>query len=92
MVNFLHKPSVLPILLTLPFLTTSRELLKLSGTGTSRGETPSIQTAHTLATTLATTSCSGETIKVNYYLPLMIQMVKGTCPNGYIIKKFRYKV
>jgi hypothetical protein len=25
-------------------------------------------------------------------LPLMIQMVKGTCPNGYIIKKFRYKV
>ena len=87
-VKFLHASSVLPIVMTLlPLVTTRRELLKLSVTGSSRGVSPSTQTAHTLAITLAITSCSGETIKTNYSLPPTIRMAKGTLPpNGYRIK------
>jgi hypothetical protein len=80
-VKFLHESSVLPILMTLlPFLATRRELLKLSGTGSWRGETRSTLTAHTLAITPAIISSSGETIKTNYSLPPTIRMAKGTYP------------
>ena len=49
----------------------------LSGIGSSRGETRSTQTAHTLAMALAIILCSGETIKI-LLQHQQFQMVKGT--------------
>ena len=80
-VKFLLESSVLPILMKpFPFLTTRRELLKLSGTGSSGGETQSTPTARTLAITLAIILCSGETINTNYSLPASIRMARGAYP------------
>jgi hypothetical protein len=61
--HFVAKLVDLSLMSLLRHLSVCRKSLTLSVIGSLRGETPSTQTAHTLAMALAIILCSGETIK-----------------------------
>ena len=90
--HFIVKLVYLSLINRLQYLVVCRKSLTLLGIGSSRGETRSTQTAHTLAMALAIILCSGETIKIILRHKQFHQMVKGTDPNGYRIKtRYRYR-